>query len=198
MNETAKSRFFLILSLLVGFAVAACAGPAEEPPLADARIGGPFALVDQDGKPVTERDYAGLYKIVYFGFAHCPDICPTDLAAIGQALRRLEKEDPAKARRIQPLFVTTDPERDTAPVLKEYLRSFHPRLVGLTGTPQQIADAAKAYAVYYEKVPGEGGSYVMNHSRILYLMGPGGEPIAMLPEDEGAAGIEAALERWVR
>ena len=197
MNETAKPRIFLILSIFFGLGVAACGGAAEEPPLADARIGGPFALVDQDGRKVSERDFAGLYKIVYFGFAHCPDICPTDLAAVGQALRRLEKEDPATARKVQPIFITTDPERDTPAVLKEFVRAFHPRIVGLTGTPQQIADAAKAYAVYYEKVPSEGGGYVMNHNRVLYLMGPRDEPIALLPED-GAAGIAAALERWVR
>ena len=198
MNETVKSRFFLVLSAVFALALAACAGPVEEPPLADARIGGPFALTDQDGKNVTERDFAGVYKIVYFGFAHCPDICPTDLASVGQALRKLEKEDPGLARKVQPIFITTDPERDTPPVLKQYLRAFHPRIVGLTGTPQQVADAAKAYAVYYEKVPGEGDGYVMNHSRILYLMGPAGEPIAMLPDKDGAAGIAAALERWVR
>ena len=198
MNETGKSRFFLILSIVAGLGVAACSGPAEEPPLADARIGGPFTLVDQNGRKVTERDYAGVYKVVYFGFAHCPDICPTDLAALGQALRKLEKEDPQRARKVQPIFITTDPERDTPAVLKEFVRAFHPRVVGLTGTPQQVADAAKAYAIYYEKLPGEGGGYVMNHNRVLYLMGPAGEPIAMLPEDEGAAGIFAALERWVR
>ena len=198
MNETLKSRIFLILCVTLGLAVSACGGAAEEPPLAGASIGGPFSLVNQDGRAVTDRDFAGSYRIVYFGFAHCPDICPTDLAAVGQALRRFEKDEPALGRRVQPLFVTTDPERDTPPVLKEYVGAFHPRMVGLTGTPQQIADAAKAYGVYYAKAPTEGGDYVMNHSRILFLMGPAGEPIAMLPHEDGAAGIEAALRRWVR
>ena len=198
MNETAKSRFFLILSVVLGLCAAACGTAAEEPPLADARVGGPFALVNQDGRPVTDRDFAGSYRIVYFGFAHCPDICPTDLAAVGQALRGFEKADPARARKVQPIFITTDPERDTPEVLKEYVRAFHPRLVGLTGTPRQVADAAKGYAVYYDKAPLPDGGYVMNHSRILFLMGPDGKPIAMLPHEEGAAAMQATLERWVR
>ena len=91
---------------------------------------------------------------MYFGFTHCPDVCPTDLAVIGQALRRFEKSDPARAARVAPIFVSVDPERDTPAVLKDYVAAFHPRLVGLTGTPQQIADMAKRYGVYYAKEAG--------------------------------------------
>ena len=199
MNESAKPRIFLILSLLLGLLAAACGGGAEEPPLKGASVGGPFALTDQHGRPVSDADFKGKYRIVYFGFANCPDICPTDLAQIGQALRMFEKEHPKRGEKVQPIFITTDPERDTPAVLKPYVASFHPRLVGLTGTPQQVADAARAYAVFYSKMPHEdGGGYSMNHSRIIFLMGPDGEPIAMLPHEEGPTAMAAELERWVR
>ena len=198
MNETPKSRIFLLLSLVIGLLAAACGGAREEPPLKGAAIGGAFTLTDHNGGQVRDSDFAGKYRIVYFGFAHCPDVCPTDLAQIGQALRLLEKDKPGVAARIQPLFITVDPERDTPKVLKEYVASFHPRLIGLTGTPQQIADAAKKYAVYYAKQPTPDGSYTMDHLRILFLMGPEGEPIAMLPHEKNPEAIAAELKRWVR
>jgi len=198
MNQSAKSRFLLLLSMVVGLLAAGCGEARPEPPLKGAAIGGPFTLVDQSGRTVSDKDYAGKYRIVYFGFAHCPDVCPTDLAQTGQALRTLEKSEPAIAAKIQPLFITVDPERDTPAVMRDYVAAFHPRLIGLTGSPQQIADAAKRYAVYYSKQPTPDGSYVMNHSRILFLMGPDGQPIAMLPHDKGADAIAAELARWVR
>jgi protein SCO1/2 len=199
MNETAKSRFFLILSVLLGLHVAACGGGGDDAaPLAGARIGGPFTLVNQDGRTVTDRDYEGKYRIVYFGFASCPDVCPADLARIGQAMRLFEKDEPARAARVQPIFISVDPERDTPARLKEYVAAFHPRLVGLTGTPQQIAGAAKAYAVSYTKMPADNGEYQMDHLRVAFLMDPGGKPIAMLPHEQDAKAIAAELERWVK
>ena len=199
MNESAKPRFLLILSLLLGLALAACTSQPAEPPLKGARIGGPFSLVNQDGRPVTEKDFLGKYRIVYFGFAHCPDICPTDLAAVGQALRRFEKSDPDRAARVQPIFVTVDPERDRPAVVKEYVAAFHPRLVGLTGTVDQVKAAAKSHAVYFSKTEAKpDGSYGMDHSRVLLLMDPRGDPVALLPQDKGVEGIAAELERWVR
>ncbi len=135
---------------------------------------------------MTERDFAGKYRIMYFGFTHCPDVCPTDLAVIGQALRRFEKSDPARAARVAPVFVSVDPERDSPSVLKEYVSAFHPRLVGLTGTPRQVADAIKRYGAYgVREEPGAGGGYNVNHSRIAELIGPDGEPIALLPYEKG-------------
>jgi len=199
MNETVKSRFFLVLSMFLALGVAACgAGGGQEPPLSGAKIGGPFTLVNQDGRTVTDRDFQGKYRIVYFGFANCPDICPTDLARIGQALRTFEKSDPARGARVQPIFISVDPERDTPARLKEYVAAFHPRLAGLTGTPQQIADAAKAYAVYYGKVPADNGEYTMDHMRVIFLMDPDGKPLVMLPHEKDAAAIAAELERWVK
>jgi protein SCO1/2 len=204
MNETAKPRtspgFFRLTALLcaaLGLALAGCSKPAE-PPLAGAKIGGPFALVDQDGRQVRDTDFRGKYRILYFGFTHCPDVCPTDMAAIGQGLRRFEKKDPVRAARVVPIFVTVDPERDTPEVLKQYVSAFHPRLVGLTGSPAQIAAATKAFTVYYKKEPIEGGGYTMNHSRFSLLFGPEGQPVAILPQDEGAEAVAADLDRWVR
>jgi protein SCO1/2 len=197
MNETAKSRFLLALWLILGLALGACGGAAAEPPLEGARIGGPFTLTDQNGRRVSDGDFAGRYRIVYFGFSHCPDICPTDLASIGAALDRLEKKNPALAAKVQPIFITVDPERDTPAALKPYVAAFHPRLVGLTGTPREIAATAKSFAIYYEKAPA-GDSYTMNHSRLAILFGPKGEPIALLPHERGADAIAAELERWVR
>ena len=197
MNETSKPRLTAILCL--GLALAACSGGSDEPPLKGAAIGGSFTMTDQNGRTATDRDFAGRYRIMYFGFTHCPDVCPTDLAVLGQALRRFEKSDPARAARVVPIFVSVDPERDSPAVLKDYVAAFHPRLVGLTGTPRQLADMARRYGAYYGKEkPGPGGGYNVNHSRIAELIGPKGEPIALLPYDKGAEAVAAELDRWVR
>ena len=199
MNETALPRLRPILFLFLGLILAACSGGSEEPPLEGATIGGPFTLTNQDGRPVTERDFAGKYRLIYFGFTHCPDVCPTDLAIIGQALRGFEKSDPARAARVAPIFVTVDPERDTPAVLKEFVAAFHPRLVGLTGTPEQVADMVKRYGAYGAKGdPAPGGAYNVNHIRVIELIGPDGKPIALLPYDKGAQALADELDRWVK
>lgn len=167
-------------------------------PLAGARIGGPFALTDQDGKRVTDKDYAGKYRIVYFGYSYCPDICPVDLQLLMQGLRLFEKQNAAAAAKVQPILITVDPARDTPTVLKSYVAAFHPRLVGLTGSDEEIAKVAKAYAVYYRKAENAGASeYLMDHSRQTYLMGPDDKPIALLPQDETPQAVAAELARWV-
>jgi protein SCO1/2 len=199
MNETAKSRIFLILSILAALFAAACSSDPGDPPLKGARIGGAFSLLDQDGRTVTDRDFLGRYRIAYFGFSHCPDACPTDLAVIGQALTRFEKQDAKRAAKVVPTFVSVDPERDSPAVLKEYVASFHPRLVGLSGTPKQVADAARVHAVYYSKDEVQpGGGYNVNHPRYVILFGPDGKPIAFLPADQGAEAVASELDRWVR
>ena len=186
------------------FALAACqqAAPVAEAPLAGARIGGPFRLTDQDGRPVTERSFAGRYPIVYFGYTFCPDVCPTDMAAIGAGLKQVERTDPARAAKVVPVFVTVDPERDTPAVLKQFVRAFHPRAVGLTGSPRAIAAAAKAYAVPVSRgagnVGGTAGGYLVNHGRAAYLMGPDGKPIALAGADGGPAEVARTIERWVQ
>jgi protein SCO1 len=187
----------LPLSLLL--ATAACGGTATPaaPPLAGARIGGPFRLVDQDGRPRTERDFAGRWRIMYFGYTFCPDVCPTDAATIAGALKQLEASDPALAARIVPVFVTVDPARDTPAVLRTFVRAFHPRLVGLTGTEAEVAAVKKAYGVYGARRAGSTGeNYLVDHSRQIYLMAPDGSPVALLPED-GPDAMAAELKRWV-
>jgi protein SCO1 len=197
MNER---NFLSLLTLLLSLLIAGCSPAADEtPPLAGASIGGPFTLVDQDGRQVSDTDFAGRYRLVYFGFTYCPDVCPVDLQLIGQGLRQLEKSDPGIAAKVQPIFISVDPERDTPDVLKEYVAAFHPRLIGLTGTPDQIAEVAKRYGVYYMKEEAEGASdYLVNHSRVAMLFGPTGEPIAIIPHDQGAAAIAEELKRWVK
>jgi len=138
-----------------------------------AQIGGPFSLVDHTGRAVTEQDFRGRYMLIYFGFTHCPDICPTSLQVMSAAL---DKIGPL-ADRVAPLLITLDAERDTPAQLALYVKSFHPRLVGLTGSADQIANVAKAYRVYFNKVKDEKSSadFTIDHTSILYLMDPNGE-----------------------
>jgi len=133
----------------------------------EALIGGPFELTDQDGKPVTDQTYKGKLMLIYFGFTYCPDACPTALGVMSAALDKLD----VAADRVVPIFITVDPERDTPQVMKDYVSNFSPRLVGLTGTPEQIAKVAKAYRVFYQKAAGSGPEdYVMDHTLLIYLM----------------------------
>ncbi|AXJ95198.1 SCO family protein [Sphingomonas sp. FARSPH] len=169
------------------------------PPLAGARIGGPFTLTDQDGRTVTDRSFAGKYRIMYFGYTFCPDVCPTDMATVGQAMTLLEKKNPALAGRIVPIFVSVDPERDTPPVLKRFVAAFSPKMVGLTGSPQTIAAVAKAFGVFSGKGATQpGGGYLVNHSRATYLMDTDGKPLALLPADKGPQAVADEIERWAK
>lgn len=193
------NRMFPALALLLSAATLAGCGQSQEPPLAGARIGGPFTLTDQNGKTVHDSDFAGKYRIVYFGYTYCPDVCPTDMAKIGQAMRLLDKSDPAISDKIVPIFITVDPERDTPPVLKQFVANFHPRVVGLTGSPDAIAGVAKSYAVYFKKQPvTQGGGYLVDHLAVAFLMDPKGAPIVSLPIDKDGAAIAADLRHWVR
>jgi protein SCO1/2 len=201
MNETGQPRFSLLLPALFAALLAACspAGAGDAPPLQGARIGGPFTLTDQDGRKLSSERFAGKYRLVYFGYTYCPDICPVDLQQIGLAMKKLEASDRGVAERVQPIFITTDPERDTPEVMKEYVAAFHPRLIGLTGSPEEIGKVSKAHGVYALKRETEGSSeYLVDHSRIALLFGPKGEPIAILPHEQGADAIAAELKRWVQ
>lgn len=155
-------------------------------------VGGPFALVDQAGQPRTDKDFRGKLMLVYFGFSYCPDICPTDLQNIGLALDRLGDA----GARVQPLFVTVDPERDTPQHLAEYLPMFHPRLVGLTGDSAAIRRAADAYKVYYAKVPNQkGDDYTLDHTAFIYLMGADGRYLGFFPPGTSAERIAETVGR---
>ena len=137
-----------------------------------ALVGGPFTLTDHTGKRVTDREFRGKFLLVFFGFTNCPDVCPTALQVMAAALERLGPN----AQRITPVFVSVDPEHDTPALLAAYVSSFHPRLVGLTGSPAEIDAVAKAYRVYVKKVndPKSTAGYTMDHSSIIYVMGPDG------------------------
>ena len=153
-------------------------------------IGGPFALTDQDGKRVTQADVAGHPYLVFFGYTHCPDVCPTTLSDMSLMMDALGKDQPVKA-----LFVTIDPERDTPPVLKAYLSSFDPRIIGLTGDPDAIAAAEKAYRVYAKKVPDKTGDYSMDHTSIVYLMDGEGRFIEALNLEQSPKDAAAEVKR---
>lgn len=199
MNETRWTGILCAIVLAAALALSACSRPAEEPPLQGARMGGPFTLVDQNGKTVHDTDFAGRYRLIYFGYTFCPDICPTDLQTVGRALREFEEKAPDRASRIQPIFISVDPQRDTPAVLKAFVANFHPRLIGLTGTPQQLQQIEKAYGISASTQEGAGGkNYLVDHTRLTTLYGPQGQPIAFIPADEGVEATTEALDRWVK
>ena len=158
-------------------------------------VGGPFTLVNHLGETVTEQDFRGRYMLLYFGFTFCPDVCPTELGVMAAAVKALGED----GERVTPVLITIDPERDTPDVMARYVALFHPRLVGLTGTPEQVDAAAKAWHVYYAKVEDESVSedYTMDHSSIVFLMGPEGEYLKLFrpqtPPDEMAREIARHL-----
>jgi protein SCO1/2 len=176
------ARFALVVSAFVaGLAISLAAvlwlvNPRVAPPGAPptAAIGGPFRLLDQNGRTVTDADLKGRPFLVFFGFTHCPDVCPTTLFEISEVLRELG----ADADRLGALFITVDPERDTPAALKDYLSSFDPHLVGLTGDLDAVSAVAKAYRVYFKKVPLDDGGYTMDHTAIVYLMDKDGRFVA--------------------
>ncbi len=185
--------------LFLAAALAACsASPSERPPLQGASIGGPFELTDKQGKTVRYADFAGRYRVVYFGYTFCPDVCPVDMQVLMQAYARFEKAEPELARQIQPIFITIDPARDTPAIVGEFTAAFSPKLLGLTGSEEQIAAAAKQFAVFFGRGTETAGGYLMDHSRVTFLMGRDGEPIAMLPTDKGPDAVVAELTKWVR
>jgi protein SCO1/2 len=164
------------------------------PPLRGTGIGGPFTLTDQNGKTVTDADFRGKYMLIYFGYTYCPDMCPTGLQSMAHALDDLGPD----AKKVAPLFITIDPARDTPAKMKQYAANFHPDIIGLTGTPEQIAAVAKAYQVYYAK--GEQvdeHDYIMDHSSLIYLMRPDGSFVTTFDEEVDPAAIVKALhEAW--
>lgn len=174
------------------------AASVDRPPLEGASIGGPFTLLDEDGRTVTERSFAGGWRLMYFGYTFCPDVCPTDMQALAQGLRAFEAANPARAAKVQPLFVTIDPARDTPAVVKAFTAAFHPRFVGLTGSPAQVEAALKAYRVYASRGAGDAQNYLMDHSAIAYLFDPEGKPISFLSQGATPAQVEAELDKWVR
>jgi protein SCO1/2 len=163
-------------------------------------LGGAFALIDQDGKPMTDKDFKGKYRLMYFGYTFCPDVCPTDVAVIAKGLKGYEAAQPGRAARVQPIFITVDPERDDPKALKAFVSAFHPRLIGLTGPPAAIDAARKAYGIYARKVvTSDPDNYLVDHFAVTYLFGPDGAPLAFLPhEGMTPQDVTAMLETYVR
>lgn len=195
------NKFASLTALVFFFGLSACetVKKNDSPPLAGAKMGGAFSLIDQDGKPVTDQSYAGHYRLIYFGYTYCPDVCPVDVAALGKGLSQFEKTDPARGAKVQPIFITVDPARDTPTILKSFVANFHPRMVGLTGTEEQIAAVAQAYAVMFERgKPNDQGAYLVDHTRASVLYGPDGQPITFVSQDAGPDIIADELARWVK
>ncbi len=194
-------RLFLAASLLAGFVIlgagAFVALELRETPrgaagtLLASAIGGPFQLVDQNGRTVTDTQLEGKWLLVYFGYTHCPDACPTALSNIALALADLG----AQRGEVRPVFITIDPERDTSKALKDYVTAFDAPILALTGTAAQVAQAAKNYRVYYAKHPEPGGDYSMDHTSIIYVMDPKGRFTASFTGEDPPEQIAARLKK---
>ncbi|KAL3358530.1 hypothetical protein AABB24_015570 [Solanum stoloniferum] len=139
----------------------------QGPSVGKAAIGGPFSLIDHNGKPVTEKDFFGKWTVVYFGFTHCPDICPDELQKLASAVDKIKETSGIE---IVPVFISVDPERDTVEQVGEYVKEFHPNLIGLTASPEEIKKTARAYRVYYMKTEEEGSDYLVDHSIVMYVL----------------------------
>lgn len=164
------------------------------------RIGGPFELVGTQGETVTQADFAGRYKLVFFGYTYCPDVCPATLLHITRALNILEEKAPGKVERVVPIFISIDPARDTVEQMRAYVGNFHPSVVGLTGSEEQIAAAAKQYKVSYWRVEnsgGENGGYTMAHSGNVFIMGPDGAYLDRFDTTVKGAEIATRLDKLI-
>ena len=208
MPQTPK-RSALPVALLVGVAVALAlafflfrpaASPSARGNLEGASIGGEFQLVDETGRPTRWGDFAGQWRLVYFGYTFCPDVCPVDTAHLAQGLKRFEEAAPRRAGRVQPIFVTVDPARDTPEVLAEFTNAFHPRLLGLTGSEAEIEATLKAFRVYARRAEGASAdSYLVDHLAAIYLFAPDGAPVAFIAGPEASPeAVFALLDRHVR
>lgn len=185
----------LLAGALVAFALVGLPRSPEESATVSGKalVGGPFTLTDQNGKRVSDTDFHGRYMLVFFGFTHCPDICPSGLQVMSAALDKLGD----KGKDIVPVFITLDPERDTPDTLRDYLKSFGDRFVGLTGSKEEVAAAAKTYRVFYQVVPDDktAGDYSIDHAAIMYVMGKNGEYVTHIPHTINVDQVVAALQK---
>jgi protein SCO1/2 len=197
-----KARTAQILLMLAGFlagvasivlVIVLVSGRDPVPGVGTSAIGGPFTLTDHNGRTVTDKDLRGRPFLVFFGFTHCPDVCPTALFEISEVLGKLGPD----AQKVSALFVTIDPERDTPGQMKDYLSSFDPHLLGLTGDPAAIATVAKEYRVYVKKVPLDNGDYTMDHTALVYLMDKDGRFVAPFNLKRSAQDAAADLRRYL-
>ena len=205
MNRERLIRSLLILTIGTAIALAIglvgralyvdpkTGGGREASATGAALIGGPFTLTDQDGKRVDEAQFRGKLMLVNFGYSFCPDVCPTALLDMSQAMEALG----ADADKVQPIFITIDPERDTPPEMKKFLSNFDPRLIGLTGTAQEIAAAAKAYRVFYAKAKGAERDYLMDHSALVYLMDRNGKYLSHFSVNTRGQQMAEAIKKFL-
>ena len=187
-----------VAAALAAFCLAAAAPPPpSSPPPLEALFGGPFALTDHNGRAVTDETFRGRFALLYFGYTFCPDLCPTNLLTMAEALEAL---GPEQSERVQPLFVTVDPERDGPAALKDYMAHFGPRFLALRGTPAQTRAVLKAWRVHRRKVQPEGGDaddYLVDHATLTFLMGPDGRFRTLFPHDTPADRMAATLRRYL-
>jgi protein SCO1 len=167
-------------------------------PLEGATIGGDFTLTDKSGKTVLWADLRGKYAVVYFGYTFCPDACPNDVAVLMRGFAQFERAHPDKAAKVQPVFISIDPSRDNPQAVGEFAAAFSPRLMGLTGTQAQVDQAVKAFKAYAARGQESAGGYLMDHTRLAYLMDPAGKPVVALPVDKSAEAVAADLAQAVR
>lgn len=198
-----RARLFLfaLAGLLAGTMIAfyvLAPNPARQQSVSTGKalIGGPFTLVDQTGKRVTEQDFKGKYMLIFFGYTHCPDICPSALQVVAAALDKLGD----KASLITPIFITVDPERDTPQKLAEYVANFGKSFVGLSGSKEEVAAAAKAYRVFYQVVPDDKtpGEYTVDHAAIFYVMGKDGEFVTHIPHTTNVDQVVSVLSNAIQ
>ena len=198
MNATTARVLLVLAAFLTGLVLFSAVvfivtGRSPTPVALQSAVGGPFRLIDQNGKPVTDQDMKGRPFLVFFGFTHCPDVCPTTLFEVSEILGALGPD----GERVRALFVTVDPERDTPEKLKDYLSSFDPRLIGVTGDEAAIKAMERAYRVYAKRVPLEGGGYTMDHTAIVYLMDKDGRFVAPFNMKRRPAEAAAELRRYL-
>jgi protein SCO1/2 len=196
MDRTARPLVIVAAfagSLVVGLVLMLWALGGLKNVVAPAAIGGPFQLTDQAGESVTDKNMQGHPTLIFFGFTHCPDVCPTSLFEISEVLRAMGKD----ADRVNAYFISVDPERDTTEAMKEYLSSFDPHLKGLTGNPEQIAKVISAYRVYAKKVPLKDGGYTMDHTALIYLMDRDGKFVSPFNLKRSADQAAEDLRRYL-
>ena len=199
MAGAARRAVRAALAALAALSLAAAAPPPpQSPPPLEALFGGPFALTDHNGRAVTDGTFRGRFALLYFGYTFCPDLCPTNLLTVAAALEAL---GPEQARRVQPLFVTVDPERDDLPALRDYMAHFGPRFLALRGTPAQTRAVLKAWRIHRRKVPAEAGAdaddYLVDHATLTFLVGPDGKFRTLFPHDTPAGTMTATLRRYL-
>lgn len=186
----------LVIGVAVGSRVMVWSGGEHA---SGSAIGGPFTLVNGDGQTVTDADFRGRWALIYFGYTFCPDVCPTELSIMAGAMDKLTPQEQAK---LAPLFISVDPTRDTPAVMKDYATAFHPKMIGLTGSPEQVAAVMKSYKVYAAKAKVEGNqdptSYTVDHSSILYLIGPDGRFVAHFPHGTAVDDLASALKKHLK